>query len=113
MLTVHGLKNCDTCKKAMTWLKDNGIAFVFRDVRADGLNKADVEAWLKAFGPDMVINRRGTTWRGLSTEDQSSEPVALILAFPALVKRPVFAWEGGLLIGFTDAVRKDLLALKG
>lgn len=113
MLTVYGLKQCDTCRKAIAWLKDNAIAFSFHDVRADGLRKADVEAWQRHFGDDVLINRRGTTWRGLSDADRQKDSVSLILENPALFKRPVFVWPDGMQIGFTDAVKRDLQALAG
>ena len=72
MITVWGLKNCDTCKKARTWLEGKGASFAFKDVRADGLTADRITEWLAAVGADTLINRRGTTWRGLPAEVQAA-----------------------------------------
>lgn len=115
MITVYGLKNCDTCKKAVAWLKAEGIAHVFHDVRADGLNAGDVNAWVKELGSDVLINTRGTTWRGLDEADKAdmddAKAAALILAHPALMKRPVFDLGDRRLVGFKDAQKEALQAL--
>ncbi len=118
MITVWGLKNCDTCKKARTWLEGRGAAFAFKDVRADGLEADRIGAWLAAVGRDTLINRRGTTWRGLPPEMQAAaeeddSAVSLMQANPALIKRPIFEMaDGSVIVGFAkkqqDAVEAGL-----
>jgi len=109
---MYGLKNCDTCRKARKWLDAEGIAHEFLDVRADGIAEADVQRWAEAVGAEVLLNRRGTTWRGLSDTDKAigegSGAVALMAAHPALIKRPVFEHGGDVLVGFTDAVKTAL-----
>ena len=112
MIEVWGLKNCDTCRKALTWLKDEGIAHSFRDVRADGLDPAALEAWIAELGGEPLVNTRGTTWRGLPESERegldAAKAKALILANPAVMKRPVFDLGGRRLVGFKDAEKKAL-----
>lgn len=109
MITVWGLKNCDTCKKACAWLDDRSAAHSFKDVRADGLSPGDIQAWLDAVGADVLVNRRGTTWRGLddaakAKADDPKTMVELLAANPALIKRPVFvAGDGTTVVGFGKA----------
>lgn len=83
-----GLKNCDTCKKAQKALAAAGHTLVVVDVRADGVAAADLARFYAAFG-DAIVNKRSTTWRGLSDEARAGDPVALIAANPTLMKRPV------------------------
>lgn len=117
MITVWGLKNCDTCRKARAWLDARDVAHVFKDVRADGLAANDVQAWLDTVGADVLINRRGTTWRGLddATKGKADEPagvVDLLVANPALVKRPVFVGaDGSVVVGFGKAEQARVEAL--
>ncbi|MDP4796405.1 MAG: arsenate reductase [Rhodospirillales bacterium] len=112
MLKIYGLKNCDTCRKALKWLDEEGIAFEFLDVRKDGITEADVKIWSKAVGVDSLLNRRGTTWRGLSDADKArgegAGAVALMVQFPALIKRPVFVQGDQVMVGYTDAVKDRL-----
>lgn len=114
MIEVWGLKNCDTCRKALAWLKDEGIAHSFRDVRADGLDPAALEAWIAELGWEPLVNTRGTTWRGLPEGERENLDAAkakgLILANPAVMKRPVFDLGGRRLVGFKDAEKKALRA---
>lgn len=111
MLVVYGLKTCDTCRKALKWLQAEGIAATFRDLRAEPPPRGELADWLDALGAEVVINRRGTTWRGLSEEARAGDPLALIAAHPALIKRPVFAVaDGPVLIGFTPDTRAALIA---
>lgn len=114
--TVYGLRNCDTCRKALKWLEAEGIGHRFVDVRADGIGRDEVSRFAEAAG-DQLINRRGTTWRGLPAEAKqtveagdAAAAVELCLAQPALIKRPVFERDGRVLIGFSDEVRKTLSA---
>jgi Spx/MgsR family transcriptional regulator len=117
MLTVYGLKTCDTCRKARKWLDAKGIAHEFRDVREDGLAKGDVARWVKAVGDETLINRRGTTWRGLSNAKRNDavrgQAVQLMLDHPALIKRPVFELDGEVIVGFGAAEQKAVAKLAG
>jgi Spx/MgsR family transcriptional regulator len=112
MITVNGLRNCDTCRKALGWLKTEGIAHGFVDVRADGVDEATVARWADAVGWETLLNRRGTTWRGLPLEEKEGidgpRAVALMAAHPALIKRPVFEVDDEILVGFGDEVRARL-----
>lgn len=116
MITVWGLKNCDTCKKARTWLEGKGATFAFKDVRADGLTEDQIATWLAAVGGEVLINRRGTTWRGLTPEVQAAaasddSAIALMQANPALIKRPIFECDDGeVIVGFA---KKQQDALEG
>lgn len=109
MITVWGLKACDTCRKARAWLDGRSVPHAFRDVRADGLSAADVQPWLDAVGADVLVNRRGTTWRGLDDQAKAraDDPAAvsdLLVEHPALVKRPVFVGgDGTVVVGFGKA----------
>ena len=115
MLTIYGLKNCDTCRKARRWLDERGQDYRFHDVRGDGLGKEAIAGWIDAVGVDVLLNRRGTTWRGLSDAEKgvadAAGAAALMAAYPALVKRPVFEIAGRLVVGFGDAERSKLEAL--
>lgn len=113
MLKVYGLKNCDTCRKARKWLDAEGIAHTFLDVRADGITQDDVQNWSDAAGWEVLLNKRGTTWRGLSDDVKNtiSEATAipLMAEYPATIKRPVFVKpDGSVTVGFTKAVQDGL-----
>lgn len=107
VLTVYGLKNCDTCRKALKWLEAEGITHRFHDVRADGIKPSDIRRFAQAVGWENLLNKASTTWRGLpkSETGNTSEAQALNLmaAHPALIKRPVFDMDGGaVVVGFRD-----------
>jgi arsenate reductase len=113
VLTVYGLKNCDTCRKALKWLEDEGIAHSFHDVRADGITSDDVKRFAKSVGWEMLLNKASTKWRELKAgvPEPVTEAVALKLmaAHPTLVKRPVFEARGGdIVVGFRDAQKAAL-----
>lgn len=112
MLRMYGLKNCDTCRNARKWMNAEGIAHEFIDVRADGIAEADVARWAAAVGVEMLLNRRGTTWRGLSDADKArgegAQAISLMASHPALIKRPVFEADDTVLVGFTDNVKSAL-----
>jgi len=114
MITVHGLKNCDTCRAALKWLQAEGLEHQFSDVRKDGVTEADMKAWVAVLGWEALLNRRGTTWRGLSDADKDSvdeaKAVKLMLEHPALIKRPVFDIGSTYLVGFKDEQKGVLSA---
>lgn len=114
MITVYGIANCDTVKRARAWLGERGIAHKFHDYRKDGLDRALLEGWVAELGHETLVNRRGTTWRGLPEADKAdldaSRAVALMLAHPALIKRPLFDLGESRLVGFTPAVQEALAA---
>lgn len=114
MITVYGLKNCDTCRKALKWLEAEGIAFTFRDVRKDGLAEDDVRTWLGKTGPNILVNQRGTTWRQLDEVEKlvssDEDLTALILKYPAIMKRPVFVKGDDVIVGFKNEQMQALKA---
>lgn len=103
-MTLYGIKNCDTVKKARRWLEDNGQEFTFHDVRTDGLDKTEVKRWLREAGFEVVVNKRSTTWKQLDDvqKDGLSEAnsLDLLLANPTLIKRPVLTINDTVLVGF-------------
>lgn len=115
MIDVYGIKNCDTVKKARDWLEANGINYRFHDFKAEGLDAATAERWMKVLGRDTVLNRRGTTWRKLPPARQvvnsDADAVKLVVAQPSLVKRPVFDTGKALFVGFGDEQRQALKPL--
>ena len=104
MITLFGIKNCDTVKKARHWLSDNDIEHGFHDVRADGLTLEQIEEWIAKTDWEIVLNRRGTTWRKLDAsiqENTTENSVAeLLLANPSMIKRPILNVNGVISIGF-------------
>lgn len=108
MITLYGIPNCDTVKKARAWLADQGVEHQFHDIKKQGVPEAALDQWLSAVGWDVLVNRKGTTWRKLdeaarnAVVDVASARI-LMLAQPSVIKRPVVAWPGGITVGF-DAV---------
>ena len=102
-MQIFGLKNCDTCRKALKALAEAEL----RDVRADGIPAAVLEQALRQFGSSLV-NTRSTTWRGLSAEERGEDPLVLLRAHPALMKRPLIEKDGALYLGWTAETRAAL-----
>lgn len=103
-VTVYGIKNCDTMKKARAWLDGRGVTYQFHDYKAAGIERGLLEAWARELGWETLLNRAGTTFRGLPEKDKAgltaAKAVALMLAQPSMIKRPVLETGGRLLIGF-------------
>jgi arsenate reductase len=110
--TVYGIKNCDTIKKARKWLEQNKVDFSFHDFRSDGLDEKTLRGWVKAVGWETLLNTRGTTWRKLPEKDRAdmdeNKAVRLMLAQPAMIKRPVLKQGRILHVGFKEAEYKKL-----
>lgn len=101
---LYGIPNCDTVKKARTWLDARGIAYAFHDYKKAGADPAKLAAWCKAAGLDKVLNRAGTTFKKLPDADKqgldAARAIALMAANPSCIKRPIVEHPGGLLVGF-------------
>ena len=103
-VTIYGIKNCDTMKKARAWLAANGVAAEFHDYKIEGVDPARLARWIAAVGWEKLLNRAGTTFRKLADADKAdldaAKATALMLAQPSMIKRPVIEAPGGLLVGF-------------
>ncbi|MCK4865161.1 MAG: ArsC family reductase [Gammaproteobacteria bacterium] len=112
MLTLYGIKNCDTVKKARRWLEDHGVEYQFHDFRQDGLDKKLLTSWVDTLGWETLVNKRSTTWRNLSDKDKAistnQQASKLLLANPTLIKRPVAEKNKTLLVGFKESEFKQL-----
>ena len=115
MVTLYGIRNCDTVRKARRWLDNNGIEYHFHDVRSDGLSKSVLNQWIRELGWEQLLNRRGTTWRKLpeNTRETINKTVALgiMLEHPAIIKRPVLDIEKCFHLGFSEDHYQDLFGL--
>ncbi|HVJ55724.1 MAG TPA: ArsC family reductase [Aliidongia sp.] len=103
-VTIYGIKNCDTMKKARAWLDAHGVAYEFHDYKAAGIERRRLEGWAEAVGWETLLNRAGTTFRKLPDADRDglteSKAIALMLEQPSMIKRPVLDLGGKLLVGF-------------
>ena len=103
-IKLYGIPNCDTVKKARIFLEGQGIAFDFHDYKKQGADAATLAHWCDALGWDSVLNRAGTTFRKLPDADKAgldqARAIALMVAQPSLIKRPIVEYPGGLLLGF-------------
>jgi arsenate reductase (glutaredoxin) len=113
MLALYGIKNCDTVKKARTWLDDNGIAYRFHDFRVDGLSPGQIHRFAADLGWEAMLNRSSTSWRQLSPAQQDSltetKALQLMLDIPTLIKRPILDTGSELLIGFKPDIYRTKL----
>ena len=107
MTTLFGIKNCDTVRRARTWLSDHSVDYRFHDFRVDGLDRRTLSRWIDALGFEVLLNRCGTSWRKLP--DQAREDLTahsamvLMLDNPTLIRRPVLETDGRLMIGFQES----------
>jgi arsenate reductase (glutaredoxin) len=107
MLTIYGIPNCDTMKKAMTWLNMNKLSFAFHNYKTEGISKAKLEAWCKQAGWEVLLNKKSTTWRELPAAEQQkvttqAAAIKLMMSQNSIIKRPVLEHPKGLLIGFKE-----------
>ncbi|MEM6817972.1 MAG: Spx/MgsR family RNA polymerase-binding regulatory protein [Pseudomonadota bacterium] len=104
---VYGLKQCDTCRKALRWMDGHGLDYDFVDIRAQTPSVKEIQTWLTALGNAKLVNRRSTTWRGLGEAeraDAAGDAAAQLLEqHPTLIKRPVLALDSKTLVGFSEA----------
>ncbi|MFA5969378.1 MAG: ArsC family reductase [Sphingomonas sp.] len=104
MTTIYGIKNCDTMKKARAWLDANGVACDFHDYKALGIDAAKLNEWAGKVGWEVLLNRAGTTFRGLPDADKAgidqAKAIALMVANPSMIKRPVLEVGDSVLVGF-------------
>jgi len=103
-VTIYGIRNCDTMKKARAWLDARGIAYAFHDYKTAGIERRVLDGWVREAGWETLLNRAGTTFRRLPEKDRSgltaSRAIALMVAEPSMIKRPVLAAQGRLHVGF-------------
>ena len=112
---VHGIKNCDTMKKTFAWFDGAGVACDFHDYKKSGIDAATLACWCAQLGWEALVNKRGTTWRKLTPEQQAvadtAAAIALMQAQPSLIRRPVVEFAGGeLVVGLDPAAFKRLAA---
>jgi arsenate reductase len=114
MTVMYGIKNCDTIKKARTWLESHKVEYDFHDYKSAGIDRAMLEGWVKKVGWEVLLNRAGTTFRKLPDGDKEGlnekKAIALMLAQPSMIKRPVLEAKGKLTVGFKPDDYKKLFA---
>jgi Spx/MgsR family transcriptional regulator len=113
-MTLYGIPNCDTVKKSRAWFAARGVDIAFHDLRRDGLDTERLTRWLRALGAARLLNRSGTTWRKLGADQQCAADndatlIALLLAQPTLIRRPVVEIGGKITAGFVPDVWQELL----
>jgi len=110
--TLYGIKNCDTMKKAWTFLDAAGVAYEFHDYKKTGIDRATLEGWVRQLGWEVLLNRAGTTFKKLPDADKAGidaqKAIALMLAQPSMIKRPVLARRGKLYVGFKPETYAEL-----
>ncbi len=107
MIKIYGIKNCNTIKKALNWLDANSVTYQFHDYKKNGVDKLKLEEFIEKFGWEILINRKGTTWRQLSADEQAKvidkkSALQLMLEKPSIIKRPIADLGLKQLIGFDE-----------
>ena len=112
MITMYGIPNCDTIKKARLWLDAHKRAYAFHDYKKAGIDKARLEGWVKQAGWETLLNRASTTFKKLPEADKTGltekKAIALMLAQPSMIKRPVLEMKGGITVGFKPEIYATL-----
>ena len=112
MIVVFGISNCDSCRKALTWLRNQKIEYHFVDYRKNVLEESTLSNWIKDVGWENILNRRSLTWRDISSEKKggltADSAKTLMLEFPTLIKRPIIETGGRILIGFKEEQKAKL-----
>ena len=112
-VTIYGIKNCDTMKKARAWLDGHGVAYGFHDYKAAGIERGRLEEWARSVGWERLLNRAGTTFRKLPDDQKEgitgSKALALMLDQPSMIKRPVLEVGGKVIVGFDPATYQQAL----
>ncbi|MBV9981214.1 ArsC family reductase [Bradyrhizobium sp.] len=107
-ITIYGIRNCDTMKKARAWLDSHGVVYAFHDYKAAGIAKDRLKQWSDALGWETLLNRAGTTFRKLPDADREGldekKALALMLAQPSMIRRPVLDLGGKLVVGFKPEI---------
>jgi arsenate reductase len=116
-ITLYGIKNCDTMKKARAWLDKRGVAYEFHDYKTAGLERERLGRWCKKAGWETLLNRAGTTFRKLPDNDKSAldenKAIALMLAQPSMIKRPVLDLGGGkVVVGFKPETYAEAVTVR-
>ena len=113
-VTIYGIKNCDTMKKARSWLDERGVAYAFHDYKTAGIERDMLEGWARGVGWETLLNRSGRTFRALPEKDREGftgkKAIALMAAQPSMIKRPVLDVDGRLLVGFAPAEYEKVFA---
>ena len=116
MITLYGIKNCDTMKKARAWLDAHGIVYEFHDYKASGIDRDLLALWCKEHGWEVILNRAGTTFRALPDTSKGAldteKAIALMLAQPSMIKRPVLDLGKRRIVGFKPDIYQAALASK-
>jgi arsenate reductase len=114
MTTIYGIRNCDTMKRAIAWLRDQNVEHEFHDYKKSGIDPQLLASWSAQTGWEKLLNTRGTTWRRLSEEQRANmsenKAIELMRQQPSLIKRPVLAHGGKILVGFDEQVYRTLFA---
>jgi Spx/MgsR family transcriptional regulator len=110
MIQVYGIKNCNTVKKSIEWLKQANIEFVFHDFKTEGVTATQLKEWHKKAGWKVLFNKKGTTYRNLSEKEKAVSTAAgalkVMQAHPTVIKRPVIELDNQVIVGFNEAIYK-------
>ena len=108
-LTIYGLKNCDSCRKALKTLSAEGLCVRFIDIRMEADLDTKLPDWLSRIGPDSLINKRSTSWRTLSQTEREEPPLQLLKSHATVIKRPIIERDDQIYVGWSDAIHAALL----
>ena len=114
MVKIYGIPNCGSVKKAFVWLNKNGIKFEFYDYKKEGITVEKIESWLEKESIDIILNRKGTTWKGLTGVAQKKaknekDAIKLMVENTSLIKRPIIEFENKVLVGYDEEVYSSVL----
>ena len=114
MITLYGISNCDTIKKARKWLNDNGVDYQFHDYKKQDVPEKELKKWIKQLGWEVLLNKRGTTWRKLDNDIKENvnqkSAIQIMLDNPSIIKRPVLEIDGKYSVGFNEDDYRILLS---